>query len=55
MNLKEVLKTLIVRFHHNKIDFALSGGLSLSTMGIFRFTKDMAMFALSVEKNNQIF
>ena len=41
MNLKEVLKTLIVRFHHNKIDFALSGGLSLSTMGIFRFTKDI--------------
>ncbi len=41
MNLKEVLKTLITRFHQTKIDFALSGGLALSTMGIFRFTKDI--------------
>ena len=41
MNLKEVLKTLIARFHQRKIDFALSGGLALSTMGIVRFTKDI--------------
>ena len=41
MNLKEVLKTLIRRFHQQKIEFALSGGLALSTMGIFRFTKDI--------------
>ncbi len=41
MNLKEVLKTLIARFHQKKINFALSGGLALSTMGIFRFTKDI--------------
>ena len=41
MNLKEVLKTLIARFHKNNIDFVISGGLALSTMGIFRFTRDI--------------
>lgn len=41
MNLKEVLKTLITKFHERKIDFVLSGGLALSTMSIFRFTKDI--------------
>jgi hypothetical protein len=41
MNLREVLKTLIIRFQKQDIDFALSGGLALSTMGIFRFTKDI--------------
>ena len=41
MNLKEVLKTLIYRFQKQNIDFALSRGLALSTMGIFRFTKDV--------------
>lgn len=41
MNLKEVLKTLVYRFQQQSIDFALSGGLALSTMGIFRFTKDV--------------
>jgi len=41
MNLKEVLKTLITRFHENKINLVLSGGLALSTMDIFRFTKDI--------------
>ncbi len=41
MNLKEVLKTLIARFSKKNIDFVLSGGLALSTMGIFRFTKDI--------------
>jgi hypothetical protein len=41
MNLKEILKTLITKFHEQKIDFALSGGLALSTMDIFRFTKDI--------------
>jgi hypothetical protein len=41
MNLKVVLKTLIARFQQKGIDFALSGGLALSTMGIFRFTKDI--------------
>jgi len=41
MNLKEVLKTLIAKFHEKKIDAVLSGGLALSTMDIFRFTKDI--------------
>jgi predicted nucleotidyltransferase len=41
MNLKEVLKILITRFQKEGIDFVLSGGLALSTMGIFRFTKDI--------------
>jgi predicted nucleotidyltransferase len=41
MNLKEVLRTLISKFHEQKIDFILSGGLALSTMNIFRFTKDI--------------
>lgn len=41
MNFKEVLKVLIEKFQRKKIDFALSGGLALSTMGIFRFTKDI--------------
>jgi predicted nucleotidyltransferase len=41
VNLREVLKTLIRRFQQQKIEFALSGGLALSTMGILRFTKDI--------------
>ena len=41
MNLKAVLKTLIAKFHEQEIDFILSGGLALSTMNIFRFTRDI--------------
>jgi len=41
MNLKEVLKILISRFQQKGLDFVLTGGLALSTMGIFRFTKDI--------------
>ena len=41
MKLKEVLKTLIRKFQDHGIDFALSGGLALSTMGLFRFTRDI--------------
>jgi hypothetical protein len=41
MNLKEVLKIIISRFQNKSIDFVLTGGLALSTMGIFRFTKDI--------------
>lgn len=41
MNLKEVLKALIAKFHEQEIDFALSGGLALSTMNILRFTRDI--------------
>ena len=39
MNLKEVINILITRFQKKGIDFVLSGGLALSTMGISRFTK----------------
>ena len=46
MNLKEVLKILIAKFHEQKIDFILSGGLALSTMNIFRFTKDIDFLVL---------
>ncbi len=41
MKLQEVLKTLIVGFKERDIDFVLSGGLALSTMNIFRFTKEI--------------
>lgn len=41
MNLKEVLKTLLARFNQKGVEFALSGGLALSCMGIFRFTNDL--------------
>lgn len=41
MNLKEVLRILISRFNEQGIEFILSGGLALSTMNIFRFTKDI--------------
>jgi hypothetical protein len=34
MDLKEVLKTLISRFQKQRIDFVLSGGLALTTLGI---------------------
>ena len=53
MNLKEVLKNLIVKFGKDKIDFVLSGGLALSTMGIFRFTKDID-FVVSEESKEII-
>ncbi len=41
MNLKEVLRILISKFNEQGIEFILSGGLALSTMNIFRFTKDI--------------
>ena len=50
MNLKEVLKTLIAKFHEQKIDFILSGGLALSTMNIFRFTNDIDFLVLEESK-----
>ena len=50
MNLKEVLKTLIARFNEQKIDFILSGGLALSTMNIFRFTKDIDFLVFEESK-----
>jgi len=50
MNLKEVLKTLIAKFDERKIDFVLSDGLALSTMNIFRFTKDIDFLVLVESK-----
>jgi predicted nucleotidyltransferase len=41
MNFKKVLKTVIGRLQKKGIDFALSGGLALTTLEIFRFTKDI--------------
>lgn len=52
MNLKEVLKILIERFQKKKIDFALSGGLALTTMGILRFTKDIDFIAPEERKDD---
>ena len=46
MNFKVVLKTLISRFHEAGVEFALSGGLALSTMGIFRLTRDIDFVAV---------
>ena len=51
MNLKEVLKILISRFQKNNIDFVLTGGLALSTMGIFRFTKDIDFLVYEKSKD----
>ncbi|MCJ7774252.1 MAG: nucleotidyltransferase [Desulfobacterales bacterium] len=51
MNFKEVLKVLIKKFQKQKIDFALSGGLALSTMGIFRFTKDIDFLVHEKDKS----
>jgi hypothetical protein len=51
MNLKEVLKILIARFQKDEIDFVLSGGLALSTMGIFRFTKDIDFLVYEESKS----
>lgn len=41
MNLKEVLQTLVARLNERGVEFALSGGLALSSMGVFRFTNDL--------------
>jgi predicted nucleotidyltransferase len=41
MNFKEVLKILLNRLSAAGVEAALSGGLALSTMGVFRFTKDI--------------
>lgn len=41
MNFKVVLSSLLERLSAAGVDAALSGGLALSTMGVFRFTKDV--------------
>ena len=55
MNLKEVIKILITRFHKEGIDIVLSGGLALSTMGIFRFAKDIELDMELVRKFFELF
>jgi hypothetical protein len=46
MNFKVVLKSLLTRFSEAGVEVALSGGLALSTMGVFRFTKDIDFVVL---------
>ena len=41
MHLKAVLKMITRELAARQIDFILMGGLSLSTMGVFRFTRDI--------------
>jgi predicted nucleotidyltransferase len=41
MNFKVALQNLLRRFSETGVEAALSGGLALSTMGVFRFTKDI--------------
>jgi hypothetical protein len=48
MNFKEVLRILLKRFSEAGVQPALSGALALSTMGVFRFTRDID-FVLRVE------
>ena len=46
MNFKVILKDLLSRFSEAGVEVALSGGLALSTMGVFRFTKDIDFVVL---------
>ncbi|MCU0591631.1 MAG: nucleotidyltransferase [Desulfobacterales bacterium] len=46
MNFKVVLQNLLRRFSEAGVEVALSGGLALSTMGVFRFTKDIDFVVL---------
>jgi hypothetical protein len=46
MNFKVVLQNLLRRFSEAGVEAALSGGLALSTMGVFRFTKDIDFVVL---------
>jgi predicted nucleotidyltransferase len=46
MNFKVTLKNLLGRFSEAGVEVALSGGLALSTMGVFRFTKDIDFLVL---------
>ena len=46
MDLKAVLKTLLRRFEASGVEVALSGGLALAALGVFRFTKDIDFVVL---------
>jgi len=50
MNFKEVLRILLNRLSEAGVEAALSGGLALSTMGVFRFTKDIDFVVLEEGK-----
>jgi hypothetical protein len=41
MNFKATLTELLKRFSEDGVEVVLSGGLALSTMGVFRFTRDI--------------
>lgn len=51
MNFKEVLHILMNRFADLGVECALSGGLALSTMGVFRFTRDVDFLLLAENAN----
>jgi hypothetical protein len=46
MNFKVVLKTLLAHFSEADVEVALSGELALSTMGVFRSTRDLDFVVL---------
>jgi len=50
MKLEYVLKMLMETFRAAGIDFALSGGLALSTMNMARFTKDIDFIVYEEDK-----
>ena len=51
MKLEYVLKMLMEKFRAAGIDFALSGGLALSTMGVARFTRDIDFIVYEEDKH----
>lgn len=46
MDLRAVLKILLRRFAESGVEVALSGGLALAVLGVFRFTKDIDFVVL---------
>ena len=48
---KIVLKNLITRFNEQNMDLVMCGGLTLSTMGIHRLTKDIDIVVDEISKN----
>jgi predicted nucleotidyltransferase len=46
MNFKVVLQNLLRRFSEAGVEVVLSGGLALSTMGVYRFTRDIDFVVL---------
>jgi len=50
MRLAHVIEILMQRFRDEGIDFALSGGLALSTMAVVRFTNDIDFIVYERDK-----